>query len=66
MNKAQEKWVTTKTGKLVKVEEKREFTEEQARLISFCIYTSWDELTVDEKIEADKILRKLSDILWEE
>lgn len=39
-------------------------TESQMETLRFALYTSWEELTEEEKIDAHKLLRKL-DILIE-
>lgn len=41
-------------------------TDEQARLVSFCITNSWPELTEDEKIAAQKLLTRVNKIYEED
>ena len=41
-------------------------TDEQARLISFCITNSWPELSEDEKITAQKLLTRVNKIYEED
>ena len=41
-------------------------TDEQARLVSFCITNSWPELTEAEKIAAQKLLTRVNKIYEED